>query len=376
MKPPSHPENPFWKRGASPRHAGWPPAHLAAAFLARRLGRALTPWFRAVLILGLPLALTASLPGVRGADMVLVNAIAALVGDSVITREQVERFTARARQTYAMQYANQPELRAQRITEALAQGLNGLIERRLILQEFQDLKVNIPESIIEGRVEEEIKQRFGEDRAVLTRTLQQEGSTLEDFRREIREQIIEAAMRFRNVPRDILVSPGRIERYYREHEDTFRVQDQVKLSMIVLDKARTSADVGRLGREILAKIAEGADFAEMAAVYSDSRARESGAWGWVDRKVLREDLADLAFAMPAGTRSEVIDKPEAAYIMFVEEVRNAHVRPLADVRGSIERTLVEEERKRLEKQWLDRLRAKSFIRYFWVIPTSRPSSAP
>ncbi len=293
-----------------------------------------------------------------------VNGIAALVGNSLITFEDVQRLTARPIELFRGQYAGQPELLRQRILEVQRDAVERLVERRLILQEFEDLKVNIPDSIIADRVDEQIKERYG-DRTRLTRSLQEQGITFETFRRDIREQFIEIIMRNRHVPRDILISPGRIEKFYRENEDKFRINDQIKLRMIVIEKSRNSADPLRLGREILAKLDDGADFAEMAAVYSDgSQAREGGSWGWVDRKVLREDLAELAFAMPAGKRSDLIEKPEGVYIMFVEEVRQAHVRPIEEVREEIERTLETNEKNRLHKQWLERLRKKAFVRFF------------
>lgn len=314
--------------------------------------------FRRIL---LGLFLGTALP-VTAADM--VNGIAALVGDSVITYEQVQRLVLRPIELFRAQYANQPEVLRQRVLEAQKEGVERLVERRLILQEFADLKISIPESIIEDHVQDEIKRRYT-DRMTLTKTLQEQGMTAEGFRRDIREQFIEAIMRNRNVPRDILISPGRIEKYYRENEAKYRIPDQVKLRMIVIDRTRNPVDAVRLGREILTKLDEGADFAEMATVYSDgSQAREGGLWNWVDRKVLREDLADLAFKMTPGKRSDLIEKAEAIYIMLVEDVRTAHVKPITEVREEIEASLRTSERTRLAKEWLERLRKKSFVRYF------------
>jgi hypothetical protein len=48
----------------------------------------------------------------------------------------------------------------------------------------------------------------------------------------------------------------------------------------------------------------------------------------------------------------------------VEEVRSAHVRPLSEVRDTIEKNLLLQERARLHKKYIDRLKKKSFIRYF------------
>lgn len=312
-----------------------------------------------------PATLIASLALVVAAEAAdTVNGIAALVGNSLITFEQVQRLTARPIELFRGQYANQPEVLRQRILEVQREAVERLVEQRLILQEFDDLKINIPESIIADHVQDQIKERYG-DRATLTRSLQEQGVTFETFRRDIRERFIEIVMRNRNVPRDILISPGRIEKYYRENDAKFRINDQVKLRMIVIEKSRNSADPLRLAREITTKLDDGADFGEMASVYSDgSQAREGGSWGWVDRKVLREDLAEIAFALPAGKRSELIEKPEGVYIMLVEEVRQAHVRPLEEVREDIEKELVSSEKNRLHKLWLERLRKKSFVRFF------------
>ena len=312
-----------------------------------------------------PATLIASLALVVAAEAAdTVNGIAALVGSSLITFEQVQRLTARPIELFRGQYANQPEVLRQRILEVQREAVERLVEQRLILQEFDDLKINIPESIIADHVQDQIKERYG-DRATLTRTLQEQGVTFETFRRDIRERFIEIVMRNRNVPRDILISPGRIEKYYRENDAKFRINDQVKLRMIVIEKSRNSADPMRLAREITSKLDDGADFGEMAAVYSDgSQAREGGSWGWVDRKVLREDLAEIAFKLPAGKRSELIEKPEGVYIMFVEEVRQAHVRPIEEVREDIEKELVTNEKNQLHKLWLERLRKKSFVRFF------------
>ena len=57
--------------------------------------------------------------------------------------------------------------------------------------------------------------------------------------------------------------------------------------------------------------------------------------------------------------------PQQFYLMMAEDRENAHVRSLEDVREEIEKELIIEERKRLKKKWIDRLRAKSFVRYFY-----------
>ncbi|HET7624754.1 MAG TPA: peptidylprolyl isomerase, partial [Verrucomicrobiae bacterium] len=155
------------------------------------------------------------------------------------------------------------------------------------------------------------------------------------------------------------------EVYYAAHTNDFRVEDQVKLRMIVLNKTGENADQTKnLADEILGKIAAGAPFAEMASIYSqDSKRSEGGEWDWFETSKLRKELADAAVNLNPGQHSGVIDTPEACYIMLVEEKRPAHIKPLADVRDEIENKLMNEETDQLQKEWLDRLRKKTFVRY-------------
>jgi parvulin-like peptidyl-prolyl isomerase len=141
----------------------------------------------------------------------------------------------------------------------------------------------------------------------------------------------------------------------------------VKLRMIVLNKqaGTDGAQTRALADDILTKIKEGASFTEMANVNSQAAAdKKNGDWGWVERPVLRKELADVAFKLKAGERSEVIDTPEACYLMQVDETRPTHFKTLGEVRDEIEKNLLLEEQSRLEKQWIDRLKKKTFVRYF------------
>jgi parvulin-like peptidyl-prolyl isomerase len=80
--------------------------------------------------------------------------------------------------------------------------------------------------------------------------------------------------------------------------------------------------------------------------------------------VLRQELAEVAFALKPGQVSDVIETPEACYLMLVEQTRPAHVRPLTEVRDDIDKTLRTQEQARLQKQWIESLKKKTFIRYF------------
>jgi parvulin-like peptidyl-prolyl isomerase len=174
-------------------------------------------------------------------------------------------------------------------------------------------------------------------------------------------------MEFKNVGSGIVISPYKIETEYALHLDDMKVEDEVKLRMIFLANKpdRDAPATKKLAEEILSRIKAGASFAEEASTHSDDAYKaEGGLRPAEDRKTLREDLAKVAFSLKPGDVSEVLEVAEGFYIMKVEEFHPAHTKALGEVRGEIEKKLESEQRQRLRKQWIDRLKSKAFIRLF------------
>ena len=297
------------------------------------------------------------------------NGINAIVGDTVITYQQVQRSAAEALDLLRRQYDTQPEVLQKKAAETIKDALEQLVDRQLILQDFKTSGRNIPESIIEqavdDRIRSSIRSRYG-DRFTLIKTLQKEGLTWEKYRQQLREQIIVEALRAKNIAHEIIISPRKIEAYYAEHRDEFKMEDQIKLRMIVLDSPADTPEVRKkLAQEILAKLKEGAAFSEMASVYSTGSQRSQGGdWGWVERSVLRKELAEVAFSLKPGMPSDVLETPTACYLILVEEQKPSQIRPLGEIRDEIEQTLKIREHARLQKQWIARLKTNTFVRYF------------
>jgi len=295
----------------------------------------------------------------------LADGVKAVVNDTVVTYSQVEEFTAPAADALRRQYADEPDLFQQKLNDALGDSLEQLVERQLILRSFDTEGYQLPESVVDQLVQDRIRERFG-DRVTFIKTLQAQGMTVEQFRKDVRDQYIVTALRQKNVSSEIVISPFKVETYYKAHQDDFKMEDQIKLRMIVLNKTAPD-DTNTLQRatEILGEIKGGASFQEMASVYSEgSQKSQGGDWGWVERSVLRKDLADAAFALKPGQVSGVIDTPQSVYLMLVEQTKLAHAKPLDEVRDEIEKTLRTQEQARLEKQWIEGLKKKTFIRYF------------
>jgi parvulin-like peptidyl-prolyl isomerase len=285
----------------------------------------------------------------------LITAVAVVVNESVITLGEIQNLVGRAAPTVATKYGEDRAAYTQEMTKLHDEAIEGLVEDKLVLHAFatSGYVTNVLEAFIDDDIQRIIKEKYYGDRARLIQSLHAQGLTYEMFRRQQREQII--------------ISPLKIEQYYQTHKDEFKIQDQVKLRMIVLPKSPDNdpASVRKLGEEILGKIDSGVPFAEMAAVNSSGSQRaEGGDRGWVDRTYLKPSLAAIAFGLKPGQHSGVIEEPEACYLLMVEEATPSHVKEMKEVRDDIERTLRNKENIRLRQFWIDRLKRKSYINYY------------
>jgi hypothetical protein len=153
----------------------------------------------------------------------------------------------------------------------------------------------------------------------------------------------------------------------------------------------------------------------MASLHSEGSQRsQGGVWGWWEHSQLTRGLADVAFALEKGKHSKVFGRtlgddywiylyeqgkavtgrhyvvdpethkqklgeerrftddaevaslpsPNEFYLLQLDELQPAHTKPLSEVREQVEQTLLVQERTRLEKAWLSKLRKKTFVRYF------------
>jgi len=307
----------------------------------------------------------------------VIDGVAAVVNDKVITFSEVRKQVDPIEQQYRELFTGM-EL-VEKVKEARLNSLKSLVERELIIQEFNEKGFFIPDNVIDERIVNIVNDQYEGDRAALIRTLQANGISVSQFKEQIKEQIIVQAMRARNVSSAVIVSPYQIEQYYQDNVRQFVQPDQVKLRMIYLRKGLfsetreneegTTVEVDPqelIMEELLRKVETGSDFASLARGYSESPQRANGGdMGWVSESTLRPELAQAAFDLQPGQNSDIIETGDGYYILLVEDIRRATVLALNEVRDSIESTLLQQERERLQQEWLDSLRAKAFIKMFF-----------
>lgn len=295
----------------------------------------------------------------------LANAIRAIVNDAVITYQEVAMLNQQSEDLLVREYRDQPTVFEKEMNKVDSQNLDGLVERQLILHEFKSAGYSLPESVLDELVDDTIKGQFG-DRATCTKTLEARGISIEKFRQQVRERFIVEQLRMKNVSSEIIISPHKVETYYLQHRDDFKEEDRIKLRRITLNQPTdpNGPNPKELAKEILDRLKEGASFTEMAAIYSQG-SQESRDGVWYDRSALRRELAQAAFALKPGQCSGIIEASGVVYLLRVDEVTTAHYKSLAEVRGTIESSLLSQEKARLEKQWIDKLKKKTFVQIFY-----------
>ena len=317
-------------------------------------------------------------PGPARGQM-LVDGIAAVVNNKVITFQQIKQQVAETEKLLS-QNLQGAELQ-ERVKEAQLNVLKALIDRELIIQDFKKAGGLIPDTFVNERINDEIRERYGGDRMVFSKTLYERGETMAKFREEIADNAIVQYMRSRNVAQTVLVSPYQIEQYYQQNLRLFQQDEQIKISTIVLRKSEfpsTKTVNGKeisydpqeeIAKEILYKLDTGADFADLAKSYSEaSNKDDGGALGWVTEKgklAIRSDLWPYISKLQPGQHTDVISTADGYYyIVQVEDRSKSSITPIDDVRKQIEDTIISQQSQQRQQAWLDGLRAKAYIKMF------------
>src|SRR6266480_441701 len=296
----------------------------------------------------------------------VVDGVAAVVNGDVITYSQVRVLSAPREKLLRSQYTGQ-EL-GNKLKEARELALKDLIDRRLVIQAFKKESYQIPDHIVDQRMHDIIRENFGGDRNTFIKTLEAQNYSLGEFKEKELERIMVQAMRSHNIKTNTIVSPTKIEDYYRKHHEEFTSKEQIKVRMIMIPGQKDTASAPAqkaLAEEVLGKLAGGAEFDRTAQVYSEDSTRDNGGdWGWIERNTLAAPLEKFAFNMPVGRISNIIDYAGNYYILKVEDKHGGTTKSLAEMRSDIEKRLLEEEAHGIQERWIAGLRAKAYIKTF------------
>ncbi len=300
-------------------------------------------------------------------DLQFANGIVAIAEDKIITVDDVRREMTPLIPQVHREAKSEQEFN-QKIEALEDNAIQNLIDRVLIIKDFQkDDKKHVPVSFVDNQIADQLNEQFDNDRSKFLAYLRARGTTMRDYRKEVEEDIIYNYMLHQQHKSQSIVSPVRIEQYYKENKDRFYQDDSVHLRLIQLSRAAggTDGDLRGQADAILLRVRSGEKFEDLAKEYSsDSRRAKGGDWGWMKRSDLKPEFSEPLFAVKKGECSDAVILPEGCFLLYCEDRKYAGIQPLDEVRDQIERILVQQMGREVEDRWLERLRRNGYVKHF------------
>lgn len=255
------------------------------------------------------------------------------------------------------------------LEKAFRQARDDLVDQALILEAFKERGGQIPDQYVNDEVRRVINERFKGDEARFEQVLASQKKSREQYRENVRDQMIVGMMANEEITQRTRVTPEEVRDYYETHKDAdYAIPANVKYSVIVLNKGETEEEQAvklQEAQRIRQKLIDGADFAETAKESSEgSRASEGGQFPWMQPSEVRPELAKALTTLPASQISDIIETDKQLYIVRVDGRREAGYKSFSEVRDEIKKSLLAQERERLRKRWLERLKSEHYVRIY------------
>ncbi|MCA1248133.1 peptidylprolyl isomerase [Massilia sp. MS-15] len=302
------------------KRAGKPAALLATALLC-----ALTAG--QVLAQTGPAAAPATKPGSgflppASSNAKVIDSIHVVVNDEVITKNEVRGRVAQTVQNLKARNVQLPDVAAleRQVVEAM------IVERAQI-QLAKEMGVRVDDRMLDStiaRIAENQKLSVQEMR----NQMEKEGTPYAQFREDIRNEIMMQRLREHEVDSKIQVSEAEIDTYLTASKAAAADKVEMNLSQILIavpENASPEQIAARRARadDVARQLRTGADFAKMAATYSDTPdALKGGEIGWRDPDRLPPIFATELRKLKAGQVTPVIKTNNGFHILKIAELRS------------------------------------------------------
>lgn len=310
------------------------------------------------------------LPSLSAAEPVEVNAIAAKVNGRVITRNQVNFLLAPIYAQLVAQYPRRGPQFESEFTEARQRVLQELIDREIILDEFQQMGASIRPHFIDEEIKRQIREQFNGNEAKFREELRRSRLTMEGFRQMTRDQMIVQSMRaqqFSDAPPPL---PAEVRREYEAIKLDLRdtTQDKIDFEKIFIpannpqDLTATPESQLELAEEIASKIRNGADFAGLARQHSrDAFADEGGIQHEVARLDLAPEFAAIIFGAEPGQLVGPLLDPLGFTIVRTLKIHHGPVPAFNTVREQVEARVRAKQTSAQYERWIESRRKRAMI---------------
>jgi len=292
-----------------------------------------------------------------------VEDIIARVNDQIITKSDYDRA-----ETELDQEGRQRGQSMQEIAAEHKDLLRNLIDQQLWLSKGKELNITGETELVK-RLDEIRKQYNLDSIEDLEKAAKEQGVSFEDFKANIRNQIVTQEVMRQEVGEHIQMTPGEVERYYEEHKQDYVQLESVRLGEILIstgtegsdDPAKAAAAKAKAD-DIEARLHAGGDFAQLARSFSDgSTAASGGDLGQYKRGQLPKVLEDKTFDLASGQYTDPILTRQGYIILKVVQHTPGGPRPYKEVQEDVEQAYYMSLMDPAIRDYLSQMRDQAFI---------------
>jgi peptidyl-prolyl cis-trans isomerase D len=163
-------------------------------------------------------------------------------------------------------------------------------------------------------------------------------------KRKIRYALLDSAKIQAQVP----VTPEEVQAYYSQHRDEYRVPEQVNVRHILIKTPLPGPDgkvdpkgveeAHKKADDILRQVKAGGMFSDLAKKYSEDpgSANNGGSLGWIGKGRTVPEFEKVAFSLPKGSTSDVVQSSYGFHIIHLDDKQDAHLKTIEEVKDQIE----------------------------------------
>ena len=247
-----------------------------------------------------------------------------------------------------------------------------LTVRVFLLDKGKDLGISADTDLIK-QLDQMRKDMKLDSMEALEKEAEKQGISWEDFKQNMRNQIITQQVIGKEVGSKLSISKEDEQKFYEEHKSEMERPEQIRLSEILVstdkkagdntEDAQLIATAQAKAEDLLAQIRKGSSFADVAKKSSDGpTAAQGGDLGYFKRGTLAKELEDKTFAMKPGDLSEVIRTKQGYVILKVVDHQQAGIPSLKDAMPKIQDALYYEKLQPALRAYLTKLREDAYIK--------------
>ena len=245
--------------------------------------------------------------------------------------------------------------------------LSFLIEKKLQLQAAKKKGVSVTNAEVDEALDDIKKMNKFTSEEEMKEALLKEGISIEDYKKEITEQLIILKVVNREVKSKISISDKDIENYYQSHKGYFKIQESVRIGYVNVpvkssDSEEEVQKALRIITTILGDLNNNVSISELKRRYSDTRdINFVSDLGFVKKGDLMPELENPAFSLKEGEISDVIKTSTGFYIFKKIEVKKTEYKSIDEVKDNLRDAVFQEKSENSYKDWLYNLKTSSYI---------------